>query len=71
MPKIKGIDYDYLKKLLFESIAAGEDQNIALTKVIKPFVRGSLKKFLKRDFFYKFNQKNTGELINSHFVLVL
>ena len=34
-PKIKGIDYDYLRKILFESIAVGEDQNI-LQKIVKP-----------------------------------
>jgi anaerobic magnesium-protoporphyrin IX monomethyl ester cyclase len=28
IPKIKGIDYDYLNKLLYESIAVGEDQKI-------------------------------------------
>ena len=41
-PKIKGIDYDYLKALLFESIATGKDQNISLMKI-----RRTIPKYLK------------------------
>lgn len=48
-PKIKGIDYDYLKKLLLESIAIGEDQGILLSK-IKSIIPGPLKKLLKELF---------------------
>jgi len=46
-PKIKGIDYDYLKKLLFESIAVGEDQNILLRKT-SAIIPISLKRFIRK-----------------------
>lgn len=48
-PKIKEIDYDYLKKLLLESIAVGEDRKNLLTKV-KSVIPIPFKKFLKKCF---------------------
>lgn len=40
-PKIKGIDYDYLKKILYESVAVGEDvSRKRATKRIIYFLRG-------------------------------
>lgn len=45
-PKIKGIDYDYLKKLLFESIAMGEDQN-TLSRRARIYFAAKFKNFLK------------------------
>ncbi|MDD4899132.1 MAG: radical SAM protein [Candidatus Omnitrophica bacterium] len=33
-PKIRGIDYEHLKKLLYESISVAEDQNLSLQEVI-------------------------------------
>jgi len=45
-PKIKGIDYGYLKNLLWESVSIGEDQNPVFAKV-KPAVPVRLKKFLR------------------------
>ncbi len=55
-PKIKAIDYDYLKKLLLESITAGEDQNLLLTRV-KPIIPISFKKLLKKSFLNSFVKK--------------
>jgi radical SAM superfamily enzyme YgiQ (UPF0313 family) len=48
-PKIKGIDYGYLKKLLFESIAVGEDQS-SLQGKVKSFIPNPVKRYMKRSF---------------------
>jgi len=52
-PKIRGIDYDYLKKILLESIAVGEDQNPFLVKTKAVFPK-SFKKFIKKIFMMDF-----------------
>ncbi|MFC1623902.1 B12-binding domain-containing radical SAM protein [Candidatus Omnitrophota bacterium] len=46
-PKIKGVDYDYLKKLLLDSIVIGEDQGRVATK-LKPVILGFLENFKRR-----------------------